>query len=181
METLVIFILALGLAMDCFAIAISNSDLSGTVKAGVPLKLAIAFAFAHLVLLFAGYHLGSSLQSLFLGAERFVALFVFLFIGSKMIMDARKRKPQSKVFDINATRVIVVLSIASGIDAFLAGIALGINGLKIYLAGLLVALTVFVFTLGGMAGGRHFGMPFSKTIAIIGGLLLIMGGISFMF
>ncbi len=181
METLIVFLIALGLAMDCFAIAISNSSISGEVKPGVPLKLAIAFAFAHLVLIFAGHRLGGLLQPMFDGLEHFVAIFVLLFVGSKMIMDARRRKPQSRVFDINDARVIIVLSIASGMDALLAGLALGITGMGIYLAGFLITLTVFVFTIAGMAGGKNFGLPYARTIAVIGGVLVLMAAISMLF
>ncbi len=180
METLIIFILALGLAMDCFSIAISNSSVAGLVKPGIPLKLAIAFAFAHLVLFFAGHWLGGILQGLFIEMEYLVAFFVLIFIGSKMVMDARKRKPQSKVFDINEVRVIIILSIATAMDAFLAGVAIGITGLSAYLTGGLITATVFIFSLGGMAGGKNLGMPFSKTIALTGGILLIMAGIGFL-
>ncbi len=181
METLIVFLIALGLAMDCFAIAISNSSISGEIKPGVPLKLAIAFAFAHLVLVFAGHRLGGLLQPMFEGMEHYVALFILIFIGSKMIMDARRRRPQSRVFDINEGRVIVVLSIASGMDALLAGLALGMTGMGIYLAGLLITLTVFIFTIAGMAGGKNFGMLYAKTIAIIGGVFVLMAAISMSF
>lgn len=177
MDTLLIFVIAIGLAMDCFAVAISNSSISGEVRPGVPLKLAIAFAFAHLVLVFAGHRLGAVLQSMFAGHEYLVAMFILFFIGSKMIMDARKRKPQSKVFDINEIRVIIVLSIATGMDTFLAGIAMGIIGLGFYLAGLLVTVSVFVFTLAGIAGGKNLGMAFSKRIAITGGVFLLMAAV----
>lgn len=181
METLIVLLIALGLAMDCFAIAISNSSISGEVKPGVPLKLATAFAFAHLVLIFAGHRLGGLLQPMFGGMEQFVAIFILLFIGSKMIMDARRRKPQSRVFDINEARVMVVLSIASGMDALLAGLALGMTGMGIYLAGILVTASVFVFTIAGMAGGKNFGLPYARTIAVIGGVLVLMAAISMMF
>ena len=181
METLIVLLIALGLAMDCFAIAISNSSISGEVKPGVPLKLAIAFAFAHLVLIFAGHRLGGLLQPMFGGMEQFVAIFILLFIGSKMILDARRRKPHSRVFDINKARVMVVLSIASGMDALLAGLALGMTGIRIYLAGILVTVSVFIFTIAGMAGGKNFGLPYARTIAVIGGVLVLMAAISMLF
>ncbi len=181
METLIVLLIALGLAMDCFAIAISNSSISGEVKPGVPLKLAIAFAFAHLVLIFAGHWLGGLLQPMFGGLQQFVAIFILLFIGSKMIMDARKRKPQSRVFDINEARVMVVLSIASGMDALLAGLALGMTGMGIYVAGILVTVCVFIFTIAGMAGGKNFGLPYARTIAVIGGVLVLMAAVSLSF
>ncbi len=177
MNTLILFLLALGLAMDCFAISISNSSISGLVKPGIPLKVAIAFTFAHIVMLFLGYQLGGLIQSLFEGIEPLTALFILLFIGSKMIMDARKRKPQSKVFDINETRVIITLSIAGSMDAFLAGVATGIQEMYFAFAAILVATTVFIFSLAGMAGGQNFGLMYAKNIGLVGGILVILAGI----
>ncbi len=177
MSTVILFLLALGLAMDCFAIAISNSSISGPVKPGIPLKVAIAFAFAHMVMLFFGFQLGGLIRSLFEGNEPFVALFILLFIGSKMIMDARKRKPQSRVFDINEARVIITLSVAGSMDAFLAGVAGGIKELSLFHAGALITLTVFIFSLAGMSGGQNFGLNYAKNIGLIGGILIILAGI----
>ncbi len=177
MNTAILFLLALGLAMDCFSIAISNSSISGPVNPGIPLKVAIAFAFAHMVMLFLGHQLGSLIQSFFSGNEALVALFVLIFIGSKMVIDARKRKPQSRVFDINEARVILTLSIASSMDAFLAGVATGIHEMHFILAAVLIATTVFIFSLAGMAGGKNFGLTYAKTIGLIGGILIILAGI----
>jgi len=180
METLIIFIIALGLAMDCFTIAISNSSISGLVKPGIPLKTAIAFAFAHLVLLFAGHWLGQVIGSMFVGLEALVAFIILAIIGMKMIMEVRKRHPKSKVFDINRAQVVVVLSLATAMDAFLAGIALGITGLRIYLAGALIAFTVFILTLAGMASGKDFGMVYARRTAYFGGAFMLMAAAIFL-
>ncbi len=180
METLIIFIIALGLAMDCFTVAISNSSVSGLVKPGIPLKTAIAFSFAHLVLLFAGYWLGGVIASMFQGLEAWVAFIILGIVGLKMIMEARKRHPKSKVFDINQAQVIVVLSLATAMDAFLAGIALGVNSMRIYLAGLLLALTVFILTLAGMVSGKDFGIAYARRTAYFGGVFLLMAALIFL-
>ncbi len=177
MNTLVLFVLSLGLAMDCFAISISNSSISGPVKPGIPLKVAIAFAFAHMVMLFLGHQLGGLIESFFAGTEALVAFFILIFIGSKMIIDARKRKPQSRVFDINEARVIIRLSIASSMDAFLAGVAIGITEMSLFHTGALVTITTFIFSLAGMAGGQNFGLMYAKNIGLIGGILIILAGI----
>ncbi|MFP4065533.1 MAG: manganese efflux pump MntP family protein [Bacteroidales bacterium] len=174
MDTLILFLLALGLAMDCFTIAITNSSVSGLVKPGVPLKTAIAFTFAHVVLAFAGYWLGGALQSMFAGQENLIAFIIFGIIGSKMIMEARRKHPKTKIFDINEARVIIVLSLATAMDALLVGLAIGITGLNIYLAGVMIALTVFILTLGGMAGGKNLGVDFARRTAYFGGAFILI-------
>ncbi|MFO7873827.1 MAG: manganese efflux pump [Bacteroidales bacterium] len=180
METMVIFILALGLAMDCFAISISNSSLAGEVKPGSPLKTAIAFAFAHMVLLFLGHWLGGAIQSMFANIETMIAFIILVIIGSKMIMEAVKRHPKSKVFDINQAKVIVVLSLATSMDAFLVGLALGITSMTIVLSGILITITVFILTLAGMAGGQQFGIGFTKRVTMFGGIFLLLAALHFL-
>ena len=180
METLILFIVALGLAMDCFTLGITNSSISGLVKPGVPLKVAIAFTFAHLVFLFAGYWLGGAIQSFFQGLEAWAAFVVLGIIGAKMILEARRKHPRTKVFDINEVRVIVVLSLATAMNAFLAGVALGLTHMPLYLAGLLVTVSVFVMSLAGMAGGGQLGIAYARRTAYFGGAFMLMAAAIFL-
>ncbi len=181
MNTLIIFIIALALAMDCFSVAISNSAVSGLVKPGSPLKVAIAFSFAHLVFIFAGYWLGEVIQNMFAGLESWVAFVVLGVIGIKTMMETRKRHPKSKVFDINQARIIIVLSLATAMDAFLAGVALGINHMGVYSAGLTVFFIVFVFSLAGMAGGNQLGIRFARQASYFGGTFMLLAAAMFFF
>ncbi len=181
METLILFVIAMGLAMDCFTIAITNSSVSGLVKPGVPLRVAVAFSFAHLVLLFFGNWIGNLLQPMFEGVELWVAFIILVIIGLKMISEVRRRHPKSKVFDINQTKVIVILSLATAMDAFLAGIVVGITNMSVYAGGILLAATVFILTLAGMAGGEQLGMAFAKRTATFGGAFLLVAAAVFLF
>ncbi len=174
MELVILFLVALGLAMDCFSVGISNSAVSGQVKPGIPLKVALAFALSHVTLVFAGYWLGEALRPGFGERAVWVAFMIFGIIGSKMIMEARKRQPASKVFDINRAKVIVVLSLATAMDAFLAGVAIAFQQLSIHAAGIMIALAVFILSLGGMAGGKQFGIAFAKRTGYFGGAFLLI-------
>lgn len=164
----------MGLSMDCFAITISNSSISGKVEPGIPLKLTLAFTLSHLLLLFLGHRLGGTLQPMFEGHGQWMAFAVLTIVGVKMIMEWRKRDPRSKAFDINRAAVILILSLATAVDAFLSGIALGIAGMRLGpVAGMLLIL-VFVFSLGGMVAGRQLGLKFARSMAVLGGIFLVM-------
>ncbi len=180
MELIITFIIALGLAMDCFTIAISNSSVSGEVKPGIPLKVAIAFSFAHVLLLYLGHALGGVIQHLFEGVEPRVAFIILAIIGVKMILEARKRHPRQKVFDINQTSVILVLSLATGMDAFLTGVAVAMTTIGLNMATTIVALTVFILTLGGMTGGKQLGVAFAQRTAYFGGAFLLLAATTFL-
>ncbi len=167
--------------MDCFTIAISNSSVSGEVKPGIPLKVALTFAFAHVLFLYLGNLLGGAIQHHFEGVETLVASIILGIIGIKMIMEARKRHPKQKVFDINQMGVIIVLSLATAMDAFLTGVAIAMTDIGMPLASILVAITVFVFSLGGMAGGQKLGVAFAQHTAYFGGAFMILAAATFLF
>ncbi len=180
METLIILIIAIGLAMDCFSLAIANSSLAGEIKAGIPLQTAIIFAAMHFLLLMAGYWLGGLLQNMFSGMESWAGFVVFVIIGIKMIREGKKRHPAAKVVDINDIRVVFVMAMAASMDAFLAGLALGILNGSAYLAAGLVAMAVFLFTFSGLISGDRFGMEFAKRTSIFGGVFMFVAAIHYL-
>lgn len=174
METLILFFIALGLAMDCFAVSITNSTLSGEVKPGIPLKASLIFSFSHLILFLAGSWVGERFQDIMREYGIWISISIFLVIGMKMIGEAIRRKPEARIFDINNTRVIVLLSLAVAMDAFLAGAALGFAGIPPFPAALIIVLAVWLFTLSGLAGGHRLGLSFVKPVAIFGGICLLI-------
>lgn len=180
MNTIILFIIALGLAMDCFTISISNSSVSGLVKPGIPLKTAIMFTLAHILLVWLGYRLGLAMANLVAGMELWIAFFVFASIGGKMIFDAYRRNPEAKVFDINSMRVILGLSLATSMDSFLVGIVIALLLWPLGLTMGLIAITVFVFTLSGLAGGINLGLPFARKTAYFGGAFMLIAAIWFL-
>jgi manganese efflux pump family protein len=181
MDVLIIFIVALGLAMDCFALSITNSSISGLVKPGVPLKASLVFALMHMGLLLFGIWLGGLLQPRFEGMEGWGAFVIFVIIGLKMIREAQKRRPESRVFDINSGRVMVVLGLAASMDALLAGLAMGLLQTRVLLATVLVTLSVFLFSFAGLAGGQNFGLQFARRTTIFGGVFMFIVAFHFIF
>jgi manganese efflux pump family protein len=179
MDVLIVFIVALGLAMDCFALAISNSSVSGLVKPGVSLQASLLFAVMHLAMLLGGMWFGGVLQPRFEGMEPWGAFVILGYIGGKMIYGAQRRHPEARVFDINSGRVMFALALAASIDALLVGFALGLLHTSMWLAALLVTLSVFLFSFAGLAGGQNFGLPFAKRTAIFGGVFMLIAALHF--
>jgi manganese efflux pump family protein len=181
METIIIFIVALGLAMDCFSLSIVNSSLSGQVKPGIPLQASILFALGHFLFLMLGSWLSGFLENMFAGREAWAAFVVFTVVGVKMIREAVRRSPGAKVFDINNMSVILVMALAASMDALLVGIAFGLVNARIFLAAGLVAFASFLFTLSGLAGGQHFGLAFAKKTSIFGGVFMFIVALHYLF
>lgn len=181
MNSLLIFIIAFALAMDCFALAIANSSVSGEVKPGVPLRAALVFAFNHLVLLLGGYFIGGLFQPLSQGLEAWIAVSILVIIGLKMMAEAIRRRPEAKVVDINSGRVVFLLALAASIDAMLAGLALGLMQARLLPAAILTVLAVWLLTFAGLAGGKQLGLAYAKPTALFGGIFMFIAASHLLF
>ncbi len=174
MNTLIVFILALALSMDCFAIAIVNSNTGEQGRNGAALKAAIMFAAGHFLLLLAGYWIGGFFVQAFANVKAWVVLFIFFLIAVKMIRDGVRNHPQSRAFDIQNIRVVFALALAGSMDALLVGIALGLTEARAMQAATFVAIAVFLFTFSGLTGGKQLGLSFARRTAIFGGVFMII-------
>lgn len=177
MDSLSLFVLSFALAMNGFSLAIANSSLSGKVLPGVSLKAAFAFGSSHFVFGYFGFFLGGLLVPAISGIELYTSVVFLLILGIKVLFQAARIKPESKVFDINQTRVIMALSVALGMNALLVGLVLGFLDAQALPANLLNFFLVAFFTLFGLAGGHRLGMAFARNVAILGGVLFIAVGL----
>ncbi len=180
MNTVVFFVIALGLALNCFGLAIANSSLSGKVDPGVPFKTALTFSLSHLVYGYAGLFLGNLLKSKVQGVELAAAFFILAAIGIKMIWEARKKIHQAHVFDINDNKVIAALSVATGLNAISIGLLAAILSYPFYSLALLVAIPVFALTYFGLASGQNLGLQFASKTGSFGGVLLLLVAVFFL-
>ncbi|HSV89145.1 MAG TPA: manganese efflux pump [Bacteroidales bacterium] len=179
MELLLIipFVLSFALAMNSFGLAIINSSVSGKVLPGISIKAAFSFGLSHFVLGFAGYFLGRLLQPAVSGIEEWAAVAFLVILGVKILLQTVKANPLSKVFDINSIRVILALSVAVGINALLVGLVLGFLNAPGLGFNIFTFFLVTFFTLFGLSGGHNLGMPFARSVPILGGVLFIVSGI----
>ena len=170
MQPLIILIIALGLAMDCFSVAIANAHHPERLSPGSALKTALAFSMGHFVLFYAGYYLGNLIHPLFQGMEYWAAAVVFAIMGLKIYKASRRQTAQARIFDLDSPRVIFILSLATSMDALLGGMAVSLLGGRAMNAALIIAALVFTFTLSGLAGGKSLGLSFARQSRLFGGI-----------
>ncbi len=173
MEFITIIIIAFGLSLDCLGIAIINSMAPEALRPGTKLKVALSFALAHAIMIFGGYHLGRTLLAAFIDVGYWFAFAVLVFIGLKMFISNLKTNPMTKAFDVNNPKTILGLSIATSIDALVAGVSLPFLHYRLDLSMFFVAIIIFAMTFGGMQIGKHFGFKAGKLAGAIGGLIII--------
>ena len=179
MDILSIIFLAIGLAMDCFAVSIAQGILGSQLRRVV--FLAILFGVFQGGMPLIAYFAGSLFTSFFTRWSPWIALALLLFIGSKMLLEAyhESRQPsednqQSSTLSIST---MFLLAIATSIDALSIGVLFIPVPDVLWLAVSVIAAMSTLFSLVGFWLGKHLGgyLPFNANI--LGGCILIAIGI----
>ncbi len=183
MGLLEIIIIAIGLAMDCFAVATTKGI---TVEKGyVPqaLLMAVLFGLFQGVMPLIGFYAGAIFTEQITKYDHWIALLLLVFIGGKMIWESRHETPQKEgttCEDKKAAfgfRELVMLAIATSIDALATGIIFVPTPEIIWLAVAVIALVSFLFSIVGYGIGSFFGSRFRFNVELLGGIILIGIGV----
>lgn len=171
MDFISILFLAVGLAMDAFSVSITRGL---TLKCNVKYALIIAIFFGGFQALMPvlGWFSGIQLQSVVSTLAPWIAFLLLLGIGLKMIYESLSPDDEddSKVFSI---KELLILSIATSIDAFAVGITFAILNTPIITPIIVIGLVTFILSFIGVYIGKNIGHLFENKIEILGGLILI--------
>ena len=173
-----LFILAVGLSMDAFAVSICKG--LAAQKAGIK-EMCIAgawFGGFQGLMPFLGWLLGSQFRSYIERFDHWIAFVLLVLIGLNMIREAIFSKDE-KVDDSFGFKTMLLMAIATSIDALAVGISFGLlldTWLKIILASTFICVITFGFSAAGVKIGATAGAKFEKKAEIIGGVILILIG-----
>ena len=179
MSTIELLILGLALSMDAFAVTVSNAFVyRGTDKAH-RLLMPVFFGVFQGLMPVIGFYAGS-LVGPFIETYAGIITFVILgFIGGKMLWDAFHEDdeelscPADGKLDL---RELVMLAVATSIDALAVGITFAFLRVDIVMSVGLIGATTFVLALAGVAVGHRFGARYEKAATIAGGIVLVLIG-----
>jgi len=170
------FFLAVGLAMDAFAVSISCglANEKGILKGG--LRVAGAFGFFQAMMAFLGWALGEAFEVYINSCCHWIALILLCFIGVNMIIESRVECRDNKK-KLNF-KTLMMLSIATSIDALAAGISLKAFEINIAEVVFEIGIVTFILSFIGVAMGKKLCSinKFKSHIEILGGVILIIIG-----
>lgn len=173
-----ILFLSVALSMDSFTVSIT-CGLQKTLTKKRTLLLAFSFAFFQALLPLLGALLGDAFSSIMSKADHWIAFALLFIIGLKMIMDGRNFKLKEKIFDVSSLKVIILLSLATSIDAFIVGISFSMMWtiMQQVIAILAIFVATFLFSFMGVKMGEkvHFIKP--RIALFTGGAILILIGV----
>lgn len=178
MNVLVVLGMALALALDAFAVSVGVSLKLGKASSQQAFRLAFHFGLFQFLMPCVGWILGRSIQSYIQALDHWIAFFLLLLIGGKMIRDAYKQEDSSgkKRTDPTKGLTLVVLSIATSIDALAVGLSLGILNTAVLYPALVIGGVAFVLSLLGSHLGPVLGKVAGKRAEMLGGVVLILIG-----
>jgi putative Mn2+ efflux pump MntP len=173
MELLTIIIIAVGLAMDALAVSIVSGTTYRQLKVQHALRIAIFFGGFQAFMPAVGSLVGMSVRAYIANYDHWVAFALLTAVGIKMIYESFKIKPAHQNLDVSNLLVLLVLSVATSIDALAVGITLSLLRISLVTAVTIIGLVTFVLSYLGTYIGNCFGHFFESKIEAIGGLILI--------
>lgn len=166
-------LIAIGLAMDAFAVSISSGLCIKRVKNRHAFKIAFSFGAFQAVMPALGWLAGRTLSSLVSSIDHWIAFLLLTIIGGKMIYEAQKEKEDKKMMNPLKPHILLALSVATSIDALAVGITFAFLNVTIITPVAIIGLITFILSFVGVHIGNRMGHFFEKKIEILGGLILI--------
>ncbi len=171
-------LMAVGLAMDAFAVSVCKGLGMKQLNVRVALVLAALFGLFQGGMPVIGWLLGTQLLWLIEPFDHWIAFGLLAFIGGKMIADAVKDEPEeSGATDRVAWGEFLMLAVATSIDALAVGLSLAVLNVNIVLPAVVIGVITFVLSLAGVAVGHAFGSRYERSAQIVGGVVLILIGL----
>lgn len=176
MNTIEVWLLAIGLAMDCFTVSIASGILLKRIHWRTILTTAFFFGLFQALMPAIGWELTRHFSTLFEAWDHWIAFGLLGFLGGKMIRDGFQEE-ESKKFNPHCLHVILTLAVATSIDALAVGISFTCIGMK-HLTDILypiaiIGLVSFLLSIAGFFIGILAGRRFNWPVEILGGLILI--------
>ena len=182
MTTLEIWFLAVGLAMDCFAVSIASGILLKQFRLRPMLVMALFFGLFQALMPLFGWTGTHFFSHLFEQVDHWIAFGILAFLGGRMVVESFKDEEVRHEFDPTNLKVVFMLAIATSIDALAVGVSFACIGID-SLQGLLSPIAVigwvsFVLSLVGLTLGICFGCGFARKMKAErwGGIILIAIG-----
>lgn len=178
MDFFTLFGIALALAMDAFAVALAVGLAVAPLTGRHLFRLSWHFGLFQTMMPVIGWLAGFTVQQRIAAYDHWLALGLLSFVGGKMIYEAFSDETETaRTGDPTRGMSLVLLSLATSIDALAVGLSLGMLGVSIWLPAAVIGLVAGILTIVGMLLGRRAGALWGKRVEVLGGLILIAIGI----
>ena len=176
MSIVELFILAVGLSMDAFAVSICKGLSLGKIK---PKHMCIAgawFGGFQALMPAIGYILGAQFQEAIASIDHWIAFVLLALIGGNMIHEALDNDEEEADASLDV-KTMFLLAVATSIDALAIGITFAFLKVSIIPAVCFIGIVTFIISFAGVKIGNVFGARYKNKAEIVGGVILILLGL----
>ena len=171
-----LFLIAVGLSMDAFAVAVSKGLSMQKMSLKNAAIVGLYFGGFQGFMPFLGYLLGSRFQSAITAYDHWIAFVLLAVIGGSMIKESMD--PEAEACDASlAVKDMTILAIATSIDALAVGVTFAFLQVQILPAVSFIGVITFVLSMVGVKTGVVFGARYKSRAELTGGLILILMGL----
>ena len=170
-----LFLVAVGLSMDAFAVAICKGLSMKRIEKKYTLLIALFFGGFQAMMPLLGYFLGSQFSAYIERVDHWVAFFLLVLIGGNMIKESCEGT-EAETYAGISYKELLLLAVATSIDALAVGITFAFLQVRILSAVALIGCTTFLLSLLGVVVGNMFGARYKSRAEMTGGIILIFIG-----
>lgn len=176
MGILEVILLGIGLAMDAFAVSICKGLSMKRMNWKNAMIIAFYFGVFQAIMPAIGYFLGTTFESFVTAIDHWIAFILLSFIGGNMIKESFNSEDEDKNDRVDF-KTMIVLAIATSIDALAVGITFAFFDVNVIVAVSIIGVITFFISLLGVKVGNKFGDKYQNKAELMGGILLVLLGI----
>lgn len=182
MNLLTLFLIAIGLSMDAFSVAICKGLSMGRATLRNCSVVGLWFGSFQALMPIVGYFAGIKFRHTIESFDHWVAFALLALIGANMIREALGKEEEIEEGDGGekeelSARKMLPMAVATSIDALAVGVSFAFLGTDIWLPAALIGVTTFAFSFGGVKIGNLFGTRYKSKAELVGGAILILIGL----
>jgi len=177
MEFAEIFVIALGLAMDASAVSLVAASAGFANNPRAKFRLAFHFGLFQFLMPIIGWFLGISFVAYFSFLDHWIAFVLLSFVGVRMIISGSHPSLESYSKDPSRGLTLIMLSIATSIDALAIGMSLALLKVNIWYPSVIIGIITATLSLISIQVGKKIKATFGKRMEILGGAILILIGL----
>ncbi|MGM0452616.1 MAG: manganese efflux pump MntP family protein [Thermodesulfobacteriota bacterium] len=171
-----IILIAISLAMDAFAVSVAAGT-SGWMTGGrAKFRLSFHVGLFQFMMPIIGWFAGTHIAPIISAFDHWVAFGLLVFVGYRMIAGGLHPERQAAANDPSRGAMLVVLSVATSIDALAVGFSLALVNISIWYPAVIIGMVTSALSLAGIRLGRFLGEKIGPRMEIIGGTVLILIG-----
>ncbi len=180
MELVSSFLVAVGLAMDAFAVSIGAGTSGTGLDFRSKFRMAFHFGLFQSLMTVLGWLMGSTIAGFISGIDHWIALALLGYVGINMIRSGLGNRPEKCLPDPSRGRTLIMLCVATSIDALAVGLSMAMIKTPVIVPSLIIGVVCLALSGVGLFAGMKLGEVFGKRMEIVGGLILLGIGLEIM-